>query len=112
MKTKAPSAASTSRTPSRLRLDKICVAIQAATPGEMFDRAELALKDAKFLGFRLDSLANPAAALPRLKTFLAAHPQVTAIGTCRRKPNGGNFAGTLAQGFTILQKAARIGRKI
>jgi 3-dehydroquinate dehydratase / shikimate dehydrogenase len=91
---------------------KICVAIQGTTPTEMFERAELALKDAKFLEFRLDSLANPASALPRLKAFLAANPSVVAIGTCRRKQNGGNFVESLSEEFSILQKTARAGCKI
>jgi 3-dehydroquinate dehydratase/shikimate dehydrogenase len=51
----------------------------------MMERAEAALRDSKFLEFRLDSLPNPAA-LPKLKEFLAAHRDVTAIATCRRKP--------------------------
>jgi 3-dehydroquinate dehydratase/shikimate dehydrogenase len=106
----------------KLRHGKICVAIQAATPAEMLERAALALKDSKFLEFRLDSLSqdslsqdslsNLAALLPRLKAFLAAHPTVTAIGTCRRKPNGGSFAGSLSDEFSVLLKAARAGCKI
>ena len=94
------------------RLDKICVAIQAATPAEMMQRAALALKDAKFLEFRLDSLAQPAGVLPRLKAFLAAHSSVTAIATCRRRHNGGQFAGTLSEELEILLKAARCGCRI
>lgn len=94
------------------RLGKICVALQAVTPGEMMQCALLALKDAKFLEFRLDSLANPAAALPKVKAFLAAHPGVTAIGTCRRTPNGGQFAGTLSEELDLLLKAARCGCRI
>jgi len=97
---------------SKLRLGKICTAIQAATPAEMFQRAELALKDTRFLEFRLDSLANPTGALPRLKTFLAAHPNVTAIGTCRRKPNGGHFVQSLSDELSILLKAAKAGAQI
>jgi 3-dehydroquinate dehydratase/shikimate dehydrogenase len=101
-------------TPSGLKFrhGKICVAIQAATPGEMLARATLALKDAKFLEFRLDSLSNPASALPRLKTFLAANPSVIAIGTCRRKPNGGHFVQSLSDELSILVKAAKSGCKI
>ena len=49
------------------------------------ERAEAALQDSKFLEFRLDSLPKPAAALPKVKEFLAAHRDVTAIATCRRK---------------------------
>jgi 3-dehydroquinate dehydratase / shikimate dehydrogenase len=97
---------------SKLRHGKICVAIQAATPAEMIERAALALKDAKFLEFRLDSLQNPASALPRLKAFLAANSSVVAIGTCRRKPNGGNFVQSLSDELAILLKAARAGCQI
>lgn len=105
-----PHAAAPARSLSRL--PKICVAIQAGTPAEMMERATAALKDARFLEFRLDSLERPSAALPRLKTFLANHSNVTAIGTCRRKPNGGNFAGSLAEELDTLLKAARAGCRI
>lgn len=91
---------------------KICVAIQAATPGEMLARAATALKDAKFLEFRLDSLNAPAAFVPKLKAFLAENPKVMAIATCRRKPNSGNFAGSLSEELAILLKAAKAGCKI
>jgi 3-dehydroquinate dehydratase / shikimate dehydrogenase len=96
----------------KLRLPKLCVAIQASTPAEMMERAGLALKDAKFLEFRLDSLAAPADALPRLKRFLAAHVGATAIATCRRKPNTGGFSGSLTEELEILLKAARAGCRI
>jgi 3-dehydroquinate dehydratase / shikimate dehydrogenase len=93
----------------RLQLGKVCVAIQAGTPAEMAERAERALADAKFLEFRLDSLARPAAFLPGLKTFLAEHRDVTAIATCRSKENGGNFSGSLAAEFDVLLNAAQAG---
>jgi 3-dehydroquinate dehydratase/shikimate dehydrogenase len=91
-----------------LRVPKICIAIQASTPAEMFSRAGAALKDSRFLEFRLDSLAEPASALPRLKKFLAEH-KFTAIATCRRKPNSGSFTGSLDEELSILLKAARSG---
>jgi 3-dehydroquinate dehydratase/shikimate dehydrogenase len=92
-----------------MRLGGICTAIQAASPAEMLDRAKAALADVRFLEFRLDSLPRPAAVLPKIKAFLAEHPSVTAIGTCRRKPNGGHFAGSLNEELEILLKAARAG---
>jgi 3-dehydroquinate dehydratase/shikimate dehydrogenase len=95
-----------------LRLPKLCVAIQAPTPAEMIARAELALNDAKFLEFRLDSLPSPAAVLPRLNKFLTAHARIPAIATCRRKPNTGGFAGSLDEELSILLKAARAGCRI
>ncbi len=97
---------------SRLRLGKVCTAIQAASPAEMLQRAAAALADTRFLEFRLDSLPHPSAVLPRLKTFLSDHPNVTAIATCRRKPNGGGFAQSLTAELEILVKGARAGCQI
>ncbi len=75
----------------RMRLGKVCVAVQGATPAELLDRAHAALADSRFLEFRLDTLPKPAAALPQIQRFLAERRDVTAIGTCRRKPNGGQL---------------------
>ena len=112
MRTNQKSAASVQSSRPPRRLPKICVAIQASTPTEMFTRAEAALKDAKFVEFRLDSLPDPAAILSRLKTWLADHAGVTAIATCRRRPNSGGFAGSLDEELSILLKAARAGCQV
>ena len=96
----------------RLRPGKLCVAIQAETPAEMMERATAALGDAKFLEFRLDSLAKPAGGLLKVKEFLAEHRDVTAVATCRRKENTGHFVGSLAAEFEILLKAAEAGCQI
>ena len=72
----------------------------------MVERAAAALKDSSFLEFRLDSLAKPASALPNLKEFLAAHREVIAIATCRRKEFGGSFEGALKAELDVLTKAA------
>src|ERR1700687_6042352 len=88
--------------PARLRVEsmgKLCVAIQAGSPSELIERAEAALvesqPDARFIELRLDSLPKPASALPKIKELLAAHREVTAIATCRRKEFGGSFDGPL-----------------
>lgn len=98
--------------PPRLRLGKLCVAIQGATAAEMLERAGAALRDSSFLEFRLDWLAKPAAAAPALAEFLGEHREVTAIATCRRKAHGGNFAGSLTSEFEVLLKAAEAGCSI
>ena len=98
--------------PPRLRVGKLCVAIQAGSATELIERAEAALASAKFLEFRLDSLAKPALALPKVKEFLAQHRDVTAIATCRRKDFGGNFVGSLASELEILLKSAECGCQI
>jgi 3-dehydroquinate dehydratase/shikimate dehydrogenase len=97
---------------ARLSLDLICTAIQASTPGEMLQRANAALRDTRFLEFRLDSLPRPSAVLPKVKAFLAEHRNVTAIATCRRKPHGGSFIGALPEELEVLIKAARAGCRI
>ena len=79
---------------------------------EMVDRAKAALADSRFLEFRLDSLAKPAAALPKIKEFLVANRDVIAIATCRRKQFGGHFAGALAAELEILLNAAEAGCQI
>lgn len=78
----------------------------------MMERAETALKDSKFLEFRLDSLPKPAAALVQLQEFLALHRDAIVIGTCRRKQNGGAFEGSLAAELDVLVQAAESGCKI
>ncbi|HTX76596.1 MAG TPA: shikimate dehydrogenase [Terracidiphilus sp.] len=111
---KSPAPIASVRKPARhtARPGKICVAIQAPSPAEMIARAEAALHDTKFLEFRLDSLPAPEAALPTLRRFLVRNPHAAAIATCRRKPNGGAFAGSLDQELEILRKAARAGCRI
>ncbi len=78
----------------------------------MLERTRMALRDAKFLEFRLDSLPRPASALAGITEFLAEHRDVAAIATCRRKEHGGNFGGTLVAELEILLKAAQAGCQI
>ncbi len=93
----------------RPRLGKLCVAIHASSAAELVERAEVAVRDSKFLEFRLDWLPKPAAALGLVAEFLAAHREVTAVATCRREEHGGKFAGSLAAECEILLKAAEAG---
>jgi len=96
----------------RVRVGKLCVAIQAGSAAELIERAEAALGDSKFLEFRLDSCPKPTAVLPKIREFLAEHRDVTAIATCRRKEFGGNFVGSLIAELEVLLKAAEGGCKI
>jgi 3-dehydroquinate dehydratase/shikimate dehydrogenase len=78
----------------------------------MVNRAAAALADTRFIEFRLDSLPEPADAVPALKELLAARRDVSAIATCRRKQFGGNFAGSLTSEFEVLSRAAEAGCQI
>ncbi|HEU5458418.1 MAG TPA: shikimate dehydrogenase [Terracidiphilus sp.] len=96
----------------RLRLPRLCVALQAKTPAELFERAKVSLRDCRFFEFRLDLLPKPAAVLPKLKDFLHHHRDVIVIATCRRKPNGGAFTGSLAAQLAFLEDCAKAGCQI
>jgi 3-dehydroquinate dehydratase/shikimate dehydrogenase len=93
----------------RVRLGKVCVAIQAGSAAELVDRAETALKDTRFIELRFDSLPKPLTAIPYVKQFLSEHRDVTAIATCRRQEYGGNFAKSLTEELEVLEKAAAAG---
>jgi 3-dehydroquinate dehydratase / shikimate dehydrogenase len=108
----SPSTPAPAQASPRLRVGKLCVAIQAGSVPEMMERATAALNDSKFLEFRLDSLPKPAAALPRLQEFLADRRDVMAIATCRRKQHGGNFVGSLIAELEVLLQAAQAGFQI
>ena len=96
----------------RSRLTKVCVAVTGDTPAQAIERARLAIVETPFLEFRLDYFADPAAAIAPLCEFLLENPTVTAIATCRRKPDGGHFRGKLANELEILTTAAQAGFRI
>ena len=96
----------------RLRVGKLCIAVQGASAAELFSRAESAIKESIFIELRLDWLEKPGAALPELKTFLSRRRDVTAIATCRRKSYGGRFTGSLNAELEMLQKSAEAGCQI
>jgi 3-dehydroquinate dehydratase / shikimate dehydrogenase len=91
------------------RLPRICVAIAAANPAEMVQKADLVVRDNPFIEFRLDYLSKPAQALPKLKTFVEFHPEALIVATCRRVLNGGKFRGSAASQVDVLVKAANLG---
>jgi 3-dehydroquinate dehydratase/shikimate dehydrogenase len=96
----------------RSRVGRVCIALQGHTVAELLERAEAAIAESQFLEFRLDSLENldkPASAVAQIAKFLAIHKDLAAIATCRRKPHGGGFAGTLADELAILIHAAKAG---
>lgn len=105
----------TAETPSfslpapRLRVGKMCVAIQADSPAELIERAEAALQDSRFLEFRLDALPDPGKSIAAIQEFLAGRRDIIVIATCRRKQNGGNFGASLAVELDLLEKAAEAG---
>jgi 3-dehydroquinate dehydratase/shikimate dehydrogenase len=90
-------------------MGKLCVAIVGETPAEMVEKAAEVAKETPFLEFRLDYLAKPLLALPKIKQFLTDNTLVTAVATCRRASLGGKFRGTVAAEMEILSKCAGSG---
>lgn len=91
------------------RLPRVCVAIAAANPVEMVQKADLIVRDNPFIEFRLDYLSKPALGLAKLKTFVDFHPEALIVATCRRAANGGKFKGSIASQVDLLVKAANLG---
>jgi len=92
-----------------LRLPRVCVAITAADPTEMVEKAEVIIRDNPFLEFRLDYISKPGLAIPKIKHFFETHPGTTVIATCRRTASGGKFRGSIASQLDILSKASAAG---
>ncbi len=92
-----------------LRLPRVCVAVIGADPNQMVEKAEALVRDNSFLEFRLDYLAKPGLALPRIKRFTESHPGTVVIATCRRVSSGGKFKGSIASQLDILGKASAAG---
>jgi 3-dehydroquinate dehydratase/shikimate dehydrogenase len=92
-----------------LRLPRVCVAVTGDDPGEMIAKAEAIARDNTFIEFRLDYLAKPGLALPRLREFTEFRPHVVAIATCRRAASGGKYKGAIPAQMELLAKAADAG---
>ena len=93
----------------RFRLPRVCIAVVGGDAATMIERAESLVRDNPLLELRLDYLAQPQAALPKIKSFIELHPEATFIATCRRAANGGKFKGTVAAQLALLRKASEIG---
>ncbi|HEY4661698.1 MAG TPA: type I 3-dehydroquinate dehydratase, partial [Terriglobales bacterium] len=92
-----------------LRLSRVCVAIAATSPAEMLEKAEAIARDNPLIELRLDYIARPGIALPKIREFTETHPHVTVIATCRRAASGGKFKGPINSQLEILGKAAEAG---
>lgn len=65
-----------------------------------------------FLELRIDLLEDPTAGPGIVDRVMRDHPSTTVLATCRRTPNGGQFAGTLQRQVAILLEAVGAGASI
>jgi 3-dehydroquinate dehydratase / shikimate dehydrogenase len=91
------------------RIPRLCLALQAPTPGELLQRAERAAREAQLLELRLDALKQPTAAIQPLREFLHSTPQTLVIATCRKSTYGGGFKGSTDAEWAVLKHAAGAG---
>jgi 3-dehydroquinate dehydratase/shikimate dehydrogenase len=95
-----------------LRMPRLCVAIASTDAAEMIAKAESMARDNPLLELRLDYLAQPATALPKIKRLLEGQSQLVIIATCRRAANGGKFRGSVERQLAVLSKAVASGCQI
>ena len=93
-------------------LPKICITATGRSLGELIDCARTALSQSQFIELRLDWLAKPMDAIPRIAGMIASSPGAIIQATCRRKSNGGEFEGTFEEQLKILLCAAEAGCRL
>ena len=108
MPSPAPTRTLLTRAELQARAGVVCIALSGEGMAQQA-RTEADRNAAAFLEFRLDSVPAPEAVLGGLRDLLAAHPQITAIATCRRTAFGGGYDGTAQQQVDLLTEAAHAG---
>ena len=95
-------------------LPRIAITATGRTPAALLRSTRHALSYTRFVELRLDWVSNPVEVVRALPTLLRrfASKRPIFIATCRRKPNGGEFRGTLAAQIAILEQAAAVGCRL
>ena len=94
-------------------LPRICVPLGVADVSKLERLAVAACDDGEdFLEVRLDMLDEPQAGIRVFRRIARRYPNVVLLATCRRKPNGGEFRGSIEAEIAILEDAARAGAGI
>lgn len=100
-----------------IRLPNICVTATGQTAGELLECARRALQQSRFVELRLDWVKEPPAVIARIPKLLseaghAAKGKPILQATCRRRPSGGRFTGSVTRQFAILQNASEAGCRV
>lgn len=95
---------------TRAALPKVCIALGLPTVEKLLEQAEKEVAAGEhFLEFRLDYLARPEAGAKAIGVFLAKHPEVALLATCRRHQNHGKYNGVIEDQMKILDAAINAG---
>lgn len=91
-------------------LRRICAVVAPRTFAEMKHQVRLAQRTAKTIELRLDWLASDAQRALALRWLKKSRPKsITFIATCRRKPAGGKFQGSVNAELQWLSRAREAG---
>jgi 3-dehydroquinate dehydratase/shikimate dehydrogenase len=91
-------------------LPRICVALGCADRPHLERLALHACDNGEdFLEIRLDMLQRPSAGIAVIRRLLRRYPETVILATCRRKANGGEFAGSVGEELEILETAGGAG---
>jgi 3-dehydroquinate dehydratase / shikimate dehydrogenase len=90
-------------------LDRICAVAAAEDARSLWRQLQIACKTARTVELRLDWLANDGEIAKFLKQLAGKKMSAALIATCRRRPGGGRFSGSIADQLRILSEALRAG---
>jgi 3-dehydroquinate dehydratase/shikimate dehydrogenase len=91
-------------------LPRICVALGCVERSQLERLALHACDNGEdFLEIRLDMLQRPGAGIAVIRRLLRRYPETLIVATCRRKANGGAFAGSVREELEILETAGTAG---
>ena len=94
----------------RSEFPRICVALGAGEASALEKLAREACdRGEEFLEFRLDALEEPSQGLNIIRRLKSRHPEVQVLATCRRRPNGGAFRGSIEEELRLLEAAVEAG---
>ena len=95
------------------QLPEICVCIGHSDARHAADLALASCDHGEsFLELRIDLLDDPSAGPEIVERIMRSHPSATILATCRRRPNGGQFTGSIEQQVAILLEAVAAGARI
>jgi 3-dehydroquinate dehydratase/shikimate dehydrogenase len=89
--------------------DKICAVVAAADAASMFGQLREALRASRTIELRLDWLADDRQITRFLGQLQPPPRNTTFLATCRRRPAGGRYRGSIARQLVHLADAVRAG---
>jgi len=91
---------------------RICVALGFENAQRLLAVAREEANDGSlFLEFRIDHLKDPSKGPGVISSFLGDYPECHVLATCRRKEDGGQFAGDVAGQLRILEASVAAGAR-